>query len=146
MTGEPTVPASRPFSERAAEKIRLILASGPVQASTLARALHMSVRTLQRRLDAEGTSFQVLFDAVRGEIARQRLEQPTSSVTEVARQLGYENRRAFLRAFRRWTGVPLHVVRSSVRAEPGVQEPATTLSAGLSMLPPHGGEQRIHLH
>ncbi len=72
--------------------------------STLARALAMSTRTLQRRLGELGTSYGDVLDDLRRDLARLRLEQRDLSVAAAARQLGYSDSRAFIRAFRRWTG------------------------------------------
>lgn len=73
-------------------------------ATTVARELHVSVRTLQRRLVAAGTTFSELFDAVRGKLAVEYLKDPNVSIAEVAFMLGYSEQSSFNRAFRRWTG------------------------------------------
>ncbi len=72
---------------------------GPV-----ARRLHMSTRTLQRRLGAAGTSYQALVDAVRLEHAIDLLADPSLSLAEIAFRLGFSGSSAFHRAFRKWTG------------------------------------------
>ena len=51
---------------------------------TLAQALHLSQRTLQRRLQEEGTSFQALLDDTRRELAEQYLAQPGMTLLETA--------------------------------------------------------------
>lgn len=71
----------------------------------LAQALHMSARTLQRRLSDENTTFQAELDVVRQELAVGYLSDPRLSVYEVGVLLGYAEQRAFERAFRRWRGV-----------------------------------------
>jgi AraC-like DNA-binding protein len=67
----------------------------------VARAMRMSPRTLQRRLQREGTSFQELIDARRRELAveLQRLGIPAK---EAAFRLGFQDPSAFSRARRRW--------------------------------------------
>jgi AraC-like DNA-binding protein len=71
-----------------------------------AQALHMTDRTLRRRLAAEGTSYRRLVDEVRSGIAWSLLDEDEMSATEVARHLGFGDLPAFLRAQRRWrTGV-----------------------------------------
>jgi AraC-like DNA-binding protein len=70
----------------------------------VARRLHMSVRTLQRKLDAAGTKYRVLADAVRRDLAEGYLVDPRISVAEVAFLLGFSDQTSFHRAFRRWTG------------------------------------------
>jgi AraC-like DNA-binding protein len=76
---------------------------GRCPADRVATLLALHVRTLHRRLRAEGTSFRVLADEVRHEIARQLLGDTALGVAEVATALGYADASAFRRAFRRWT-------------------------------------------
>jgi AraC-like DNA-binding protein len=73
-------------------------------AEDVARALNASVRTLQRKLVATGTTFREVSEAVRGQLAKGYLTDPTVSITEVAFLLGYSEESAFNRAFRHWTG------------------------------------------
>jgi AraC-like DNA-binding protein len=70
----------------------------------IARALHVSVRTLQRKLVADGTTFKEVSDAVRGQLAAGYLNDPKVSIAEVAFLLGFSEQSSFNRAFRRWTG------------------------------------------
>ena len=70
----------------------------------VARALHMSVRTLQRRLVASGVTFREVADAVRMQLAEEYLSDRAVSTAEVAFLLGFSDQTAFNRAFRRWTG------------------------------------------
>jgi len=69
--------------------------------SKVAARLQMSVRTLQRKLDAEGTSFHQLVDDIRRSRASE-LAGSGSSLKEVAMHLGYSDPSGFLRARRRW--------------------------------------------
>lgn len=70
----------------------------------VAEALGLSVRTLQRQLALQGTSFQVLVDHVSADLAIQLLRNPGRMVHEVAAHLGYFDAATFSRAFRKWTG------------------------------------------
>jgi AraC-like DNA-binding protein len=70
----------------------------------VAGQLRLPERTLQRRLAAEGTSFNTLLDEVRRELALEHLAEPATSVAEVAFALGFGDQTAFHRAFLRWTG------------------------------------------
>lgn len=70
----------------------------------VAQALHLSVRTLSRRLAAEGTHFQAVKDEVRRDIAIQQLTSGSASLVVLAGQLGFEDLASFNRAFRKWTG------------------------------------------
>lgn len=77
---------------------------GGGSAQEIARALHVSVRTLQRKLVEEGTTFRALSDAARGKLAQEYLADPKVSSAEVAMLLGFSDPSSFTRAFRRWTG------------------------------------------
>ena len=72
--------------------------------SGIARAMAMSERNLQRRLAAEGTTFQSVLDAARRELAIRHLSDPGATVAKVAWLVGFSEPSAFHRAFRRWTG------------------------------------------
>nr|WP_271209065.1 AraC family transcriptional regulator ligand-binding domain-containing protein [Rhodococcus wratislaviensis]GLK33517.1 AraC family transcriptional regulator [Rhodococcus wratislaviensis] len=67
-----------------------------------ARALHMTERTLRRRLTAEGTSYRRIVDDVRASVARELLEVDQLTATETAYRLGFSDLPSFLRAQRRW--------------------------------------------
>lgn len=73
-------------------------------AAAVARVLHVSVRTLQRKLVARGTSFRELSDMVKSQLAQGYLADPQVSSAEVALLLGFSDPSSFNRAFRRWTG------------------------------------------
>ncbi len=70
----------------------------------LAESLHMSERTLRRKLQAEGASLRSLLDDVRRERAVALLETGQSA-DSIAFELGFSNANAFRRAFKRWTGI-----------------------------------------
>ncbi len=71
----------------------------------LARAHHMSPRSLQRRLADEGHGFQPLLDDTRRHLADAYLRDPGLELAEIALLLGYSEQSAFTRAFRAWTGL-----------------------------------------
>lgn len=83
--------------------VRDLREGGPTPES-VARALHMSPRTLSRRLACEGTTFNVLVEDVRKERAFELLRDPKIPLTEVAFLLGFSHVESFYRAFKRWTG------------------------------------------
>ena len=89
---------------RVIARITEALASG-ADAEAIAVRLHMSKRTLQRRLDEEGTSFQVLVDQVRAQKAREWMGEGRLTLGEVAFRLGFADVTSFSRSFRRWMGV-----------------------------------------
>jgi AraC-like DNA-binding protein len=70
-----------------------------------AEAARTSVRSLQRRLTAEGTSYARVVDDVRFASARRMLEESDLKLLEIAYELGYSDPAHFSRAFRRWTSV-----------------------------------------
>ena len=70
-----------------------------------AQKLHMTTRTLMRKLKDEGTSFQQLKDRVRRDKAMFFLGQQDVRINEVAEKVGYSDSAVFTRAFRNWTGL-----------------------------------------
>ncbi|MEB0079111.1 AraC family transcriptional regulator [Pseudomonas sp. CCI3.2] len=79
-----------------------LLPQGEPKREMVAQRLHLSQRTLQRRLQEEGTSFQTLLDDTRRELAEQYLAQPQMTLLEIAYLLGFADPSNFFRAFRRW--------------------------------------------
>lgn len=73
---------------------------------TIAQALHMSSRTLQRRLQDAGYSFQRVMDEARHQMARYYLSNSVLELNEAAYLLGFEDPNSFGRAFRGWEGMP----------------------------------------
>ena len=72
---------------------------------SIAKALAVSPRTLSRRLAEEGTSFRILLDDVRRDLACGLLQDRSSNIGDIAFFLQYSEPAAFHRAFRRWTGL-----------------------------------------
>jgi len=81
------------------------LTSGVLSESELAAELHMSRRSLQRRLAEADASYQSLLDDTRRDLALRHIEDPGKSITDITFLLGYSQQSAFTRAFRRWTGM-----------------------------------------
>lgn len=102
--------AGAPLVERAAALVRVDPAT--VTASDVAAGLHVSVRTLQRRLADEGTTFRAVVDGVRREYAAALLRAPGVTTGEASHRLGFSEPSAFRRAVRRWFGAPMTVIRS----------------------------------
>lgn len=84
-------------------------------AEDLAAELFVSVRTLHRKLRAEGVSLQQIKDQVRCARACDLLMHSTLPIGRIAAAVGFENEKSFSRAFRQWTGRTLKEYRS--RAE-----------------------------
>ena len=91
-----------------AERIGLRLrASAPVAWPSfreIAGELGMSVSTLHRKLESEGTSFRNVKDGLRRDLAIGYLLKSDAGVVEIAAALGFAEHSAFHRAFRKWTG------------------------------------------
>ncbi len=86
---------------------------GKLSLEQVAKLFAIHRRTLNRRLRAQGTSFQTLVEETRYDIARQLLRDTRLSVLEVAVTLGYADASAFTRAFRRWSATSPAVWRSA---------------------------------
>jgi len=82
----------------------------------IAKDLHMSSRTLQRRLQETGSSYQRVLDEARRQMARYYLGNSLLELNEAAYLLGYEDSGSFVRAFRMWEGVPPGLWRETHRA------------------------------
>lgn len=97
-----------PVQESIAAQVRRQLAegmaSGPMTLKAVAQRLHLSERSLQRRLDGEGTRFAGLLDEVRRELALRYIADERLALGEVAYLLGFAEPSPFHRAFKRWTG------------------------------------------
>jgi AraC-like DNA-binding protein len=93
------------FADRVAAHVAASLPAG-TDVGDVARAMHMSARTLQRRLEQEHTSFSDLLDRARLDVARRLLADPAVALTDVAFRLGFADLATFSRAFKRWTGMP----------------------------------------
>ena len=74
-------------------------------AEDTAKQLHMSPRTLQRKLAEAKTTYVQLVDDTRKDLALRYIEDPRRSVTDITFSLGFSQPSAFTRAFRRWTGL-----------------------------------------
>lgn len=84
-----------------------------------ARRLHVTPRTLHRRLAAEGSAFREVLEELRHRSAVDQLASGEATIDEVAYILGYSDPANFRRAFRRWTGMAPSEYRAQVGAEPG---------------------------
>lgn len=109
--------AERIVSHRVRENLARQLA-GATRIEDVAKALLMSSRTLARRLDEEGTSFQVIKDELRRDVAIQLLTQTALAPAEVGARTGFEDPTTFYRAFKRWTGCSPGAYRRMKEAAP----------------------------
>lgn len=80
------------------------LGSGRVSESKVADTLHMTPRNLHRRLQKENTSFKLLLNEVRQDLALQYIKDRSLTLTEISFMLGFSEVSSFSRAFKTWTG------------------------------------------
>ncbi|RST87407.1 AraC family transcriptional regulator [Aquibium carbonis] len=86
--------------------VAAMLSDGTPTIERLAAAGGLSVRTFQRRLAEENTTFSHLLGSVRHELAVASLAGGGQTASEVASRLGYGQQSSLTRAVRRWTGLP----------------------------------------
>ncbi|MES1156294.1 MAG: AraC family transcriptional regulator ligand-binding domain-containing protein [Alphaproteobacteria bacterium] len=110
-------PRAETVSSRARVVIDRMMRTGDCTQADLARALGLHERTLQRRLQTEGTTFETIKDEVRREMAREFLAQPNVSFSRVAELLGYAETSALTRSSRRWFNATPSAMRKLLRNE-----------------------------
>ncbi len=98
------LPETGDVATRVQQVIGVLLPTGVVTLESVARRLGVGPRTLQRKLRAEGTSWQVVLDELRCSLACLQLTRRDLPLTEVALALGFSDPASFHRAFKRWTG------------------------------------------
>ncbi|WP_175717826.1 AraC family transcriptional regulator [Burkholderia anthina] len=77
----------------------------------IAATLHMTSRTLRRKLDAAGTSYNALLTGVRRALAIDYLGTTALNTEDIALVLGFSDAASFRHAFKRWTGMTPNAVR-----------------------------------
>ena len=85
-------------------KIIELLPDGRPGQEAIAASLHLSLRSLQRKLQNEDTSFTTLLNETQRQLAIQYIRESHRSIGEITYMLGYSEPGSFTRAFRRWTG------------------------------------------
>ncbi len=99
--------AQKSFSEQAKAILKQLTGGQRPGIQDLARELHLSTRTLQRRLTEQGITFQrLLEEEARRELARHYLLHSSRELNETAYLLGYEDANSFFRAFHHWEPSP----------------------------------------
>ncbi len=120
--------AEKSFGEQAKGILKQLLAGQRPGIDDLARELHLSTRTLQRRLTEQGISFRRLLEEARRELARHYLVHSSRDLNETAYLLGYEDANSFFRAFQHWEGTSPGqwrlTQRNSQSAQPAHRQPA----------------------
>src|SRR5262249_60561125 len=98
------LPQGESVTDRARRLIAEELSGGDPSVDTVARQLRMSPRTLPRPLKDGGTSFRLLLDSLRHDMAARYLAEDDLPIAEAAFLLGFSEASAFHRSFKRWTG------------------------------------------
>ncbi|MHA3976776.1 helix-turn-helix domain-containing protein [Halovulum sp. GXIMD14794] len=92
-----------------AERVRAVLLdvlpSGKASAEAVCARLHLSKRSLQRHLKAEGRTFQGILDETRTDLALTYLRRGDMSAEEISYLLAFRDPNSFYRAFHGWTGM-----------------------------------------
>jgi AraC-like DNA-binding protein len=103
------------MSERVHSALLELLPSGAASVDAVCKKLGTSVRTLQRRLNEEGETFQTILNRTREALARHYLKRPELTATEISFLLGYEDPSSFFRAFTSWTGTTPEQARATLQ-------------------------------
>jgi len=106
---------SNSLTARIRRQLRQLLPGELPECETIADELHMTPATLRRRLAEEGESYQSIKDHLRRDLAISYLSHSERSVLDIALELGFAERSAFHRAFRKWTGASPGEFRRSLR-------------------------------
>jgi AraC-like DNA-binding protein/alkylhydroperoxidase/carboxymuconolactone decarboxylase family protein YurZ len=96
-----------PGESEFARKIRAACLNGPERfptAGEMAGQLGLSLRTLHRRLAADGLSYQAILDGMRRSLAIELLENTQIAIDQLAERVGFADATSFRKAFKKWTG------------------------------------------
>ncbi len=104
--------SSTPLRAQAEAATAELLPKGQAKVGNVAKALAMSTRTFTRRLAEEKTSYAILLDQLRRDLAMRYLEDMELELTQIAWLLGYSEASSFNHAFRRWTGASPKAARA----------------------------------
>ncbi|MBM7517965.1 helix-turn-helix transcriptional regulator [Nocardioides nitrophenolicus] len=110
--------AGATVADRVRAALHEALPAGDPSIAAVTSRLNVSARTLQRRLNAEGTSFQSVLARTREDLARHYLARPDLRTSDVAYLLGYADTNSFYRSFKTWTGTTPDALRGLVRSSP----------------------------
>jgi AraC-like DNA-binding protein len=93
-----------PFASQVRRTINAHLQLGIAKKELIAEEFNLSLRTIQRKLAADKTSYRTLLDNARHERAQTFLNDTLLSANEIAYNLGYADERCFYRSFKEWSG------------------------------------------
>lgn len=114
------LPESDGFDRALQQAMVRLMPEAVVTLPRLASELHMSVRTLQRRLGERNMTWRELLDRTREQLARNYLSDPSLTLGDIALLLGFSEHSAFSRAWRQWTGsTPVSARKQLLAAQKG---------------------------
>ena len=100
--------------ERVRHAIRIHLSSAKANKVEIAKMLAMHPRSLQRKLNEAGTSFEEIKDKLRQELFLQYLVDSKASMSQITLVLGFSEQSALSRACRNWFGRTPRELKNSV--------------------------------
>lgn len=112
------------FTERVSVIVEELIQAGDCSPAQTAATMALHERTLQRRLKAEGATFEQIKDDIRRREAETLLAQPDVPLSHIALSLGYGDSSAFTRSSRRWFGAAPSVVRARILSSSTPASPA----------------------
>ncbi len=112
------LPDSDSFDRALQQAMVRLMPEATVTLPRLAAELHMSVRTLRRRLKEQDTTYQQFKDNLRKEHAIRWLNQPELKINAVSALLGFDEPSAFHRSFKKWTGMTPGEYRNTKHSAP----------------------------
>jgi AraC-like DNA-binding protein len=107
---------SSSLTARVRRRLRQFLPDALPDFEGLSDELNMTPATMRRRLHEEGESYQSIKDQLRRDLAIGYLSHSSRSVMDIALELGFSERSAFHRAFRKWTGASPGEFRRTLQA------------------------------
>jgi AraC-like DNA-binding protein len=110
-----SLPREDPFVHRARGELLQALQRGGASLEAVAEALHVSPRTLRRRLEEHGTSYKALLDELRRELAYHYVGRTGEPPDAIAARLGFTEPSTFYRAFKRWSGTTPALFRANAK-------------------------------
>jgi AraC-like DNA-binding protein len=104
------------LTARVRRRLRQFLPGTVPDFEELSDEMSMTAATMRRRLHEEGESYQSIKDQLRRDLAISYLSHSRRSVMDIALELGFSERSAFHRAFRKWTGASPGEFRRKLQA------------------------------
>ena len=105
------------FSQNIQAILFTAIPGGHFTLEEVARSLGISVRTLQRNLSAENTTFNQQLQTVQKMLAFHYLQDPNLTTRDISYLLGYADSNSFVRAFKKWTGQTITAYRELLESK-----------------------------